>query len=238
MFMPRPTTIAPSLPDPPPADRHAAARALIDRQLVMLSRLAEIGMDIAEEAGRQATAPGGDAKDGALRDPARAYAQAARAVRMTIVLQSRLLKDLADLEKAEGLARTARAGENRNRVRRLFYRAIDAGELGAAEARHLYSEAQEHLKDEDEAALADGPLDQVVARICRALGLPSDWAAEAFPTPSAPAPPFTGELSGECLTEGPLQLDTAAPWPPPSASIPFGSAILKPPLRRGGEFSP
>jgi hypothetical protein len=166
--------------DPSPADRHAAALALIDRQIATLTRLTDIGMEFAEELLRLTKADDG-ADEGPLHDPELAFDRIARAVRMTIALQARLLKDQADLCTADGLARTARAARSGDRVRRLFYRATGAGELAAHEGRRLYAQAQECLRDEDEAALADGPLEEVVARICRALGLPSDWAAKNFP---------------------------------------------------------
>jgi hypothetical protein len=170
--------------DPSRADRHAAALALIDRQIATLTRLTDIGMEFAEELLRVTKADDGD-QEGPLHDPELAFDRIARAVRMTIALQARLLKDQADLDTADGLARTARAEKTRTRVRRVFYRAIDAGELGSVAGGRLYTEVHERLLDEDESALADGPLEEVVARICSALGLPADWVAENFPVSEA-----------------------------------------------------
>ena len=48
-----PALIAPAAAPTPPG----AARALIEGQMAMLSRLAEIGMEIAEACGRNAKAP-------------------------------------------------------------------------------------------------------------------------------------------------------------------------------------
>jgi hypothetical protein len=94
--------------DPSRAERHAAALALIDRQIATLTRLTDIGMEFAEELLRVTKADDG-AEDGPLHDPELAFDRIARAVRMTIALQARLLKDQADLDTADGLARTARA---------------------------------------------------------------------------------------------------------------------------------
>src|SRR4051794_18794903 len=94
-----PAHVAPNtVPSPAPAG--APARALIERQLATLTRLAEIGMEIAEAAGRQAAAAQSDAGEAALPgDPGLTYSRAARAVRLTIALQSRLAKDLAALDR-------------------------------------------------------------------------------------------------------------------------------------------
>jgi hypothetical protein len=87
--------------DPPPADPSAAGRALVERQLGVLTELAEIGMEIARGAGRCAveSLEGDAAATGP--DPTLAYSRAARAVRMTIALQARLLKALPELDRAE-----------------------------------------------------------------------------------------------------------------------------------------
>ena len=51
-----PAQVAPRhVPAAPAADGATPARALIERQIAVLSRLTEIGMEIAEAAGRQAT---------------------------------------------------------------------------------------------------------------------------------------------------------------------------------------
>src|SRR5687767_8630850 len=99
--------VDPALVAPSPAAAPATdARALIERQLAMLTRLAEIGMEIAEACGREAVAAPGAGEGAAqtperLRDPGLAFARVARAVRMTIALQSRLAKDLAALDRTD-----------------------------------------------------------------------------------------------------------------------------------------
>ena len=149
---------------PASAEPGARARAVIERELAMLTRLAEIGMEIAEAAGRQACGGADDPQatsDGPFRtDPALAYARVARAVRMTLALQARLAKDLADLDRADSQARAARAAARRSRLHRLVEQAIEAEEAGHAdwdedEIERLSADAWERLTDaEDEADFA------------------------------------------------------------------------------------
>jgi hypothetical protein len=72
-----------------PVDDRAHART--ERQLELLGALAEIGLEVARAVERRARDAGPDEDLNAI---ARAYARAARAVRLTVMLQSRLAKDL------------------------------------------------------------------------------------------------------------------------------------------------
>lgn len=180
----------------PPPTAETSARALIERRLVMLGRLAEIGMEIAEAAGSRATAgearPAKPAKG--IADPALAYARAARAVRLTLALQSRLLEERAMLERGETCALAAEASRRRDRVHARVEEAIEAargdgmeGEFPefeeADDPERLSSAAWERLVETDDAELMARPFDEVVAVICRELGLPSP----SDPVGSAPA---------------------------------------------------
>ena len=102
MSHPSPALAAPDAApaDPSPAARRAAARALIDGELEVLTELTGIGMEIARAAGRAAVA-GLDGAPGAGADPGLTYTRAARTVRMCIALQSRLLNDLEALDRGE-----------------------------------------------------------------------------------------------------------------------------------------
>ena len=199
----------------------------------MLSRLAEIGMEIAEAAGRQAAAAeGSDAPP--LRDPALAYARVARAVRMTIALQSRLAKDLSELDRAEGKAAAAKASVRRSRLHRLVEQAIEAGRAGDEdfdedEIERLSTEAWERLTDAaDEADFAGcAPLAEVVARICEDLQLSPDWTARLMaaagvgasgPEPPPPPPCHPGKRAA-------LIRDPGGSAPAPGSRV---SAPLRP----------
>jgi hypothetical protein len=158
---------------PAPAD----ARALIEQQIAALSRLTEIGMALAEEAGRRgldASEPAGGP------DPCLMFSRAARAVRLTIALQSRLLAELAALDRDERLAEIGRETARGNRVRRLVERALDAGCDDADEAERLQAHAWERLVDElDDPDFADRPIAEIVALICADLGLSPAETARA-----------------------------------------------------------
>jgi hypothetical protein len=151
------------------ADRRLAASARMDRQMAVLDRLVEIGLEIAEEAGRQARAP---AADRPLVDPGLTYSRAARAVRLTIALQQRLAKDIAGLARDEACSR-------RNRIHRAVEEAIAAERDDGIEIETLSEEARERLWDDESFDdLADLTLDEAVALICKDLGLSPEASTE------------------------------------------------------------
>ena len=214
---------------PPAADRAAASRALIERQMARLERLAEIGMEIAEAAGRRArelAEDGGAQGQGA--DPALAYSRAARAVRLTLALQSKLDEALEALDRARDLERIGRAGHRRHRIHRLIEQAARAEGCDRAEARGLASDACERLTDTDDADILDRPFEEVVALICRELGLPGDWGVETSPdeapsvgvSDSAPA----SEANWPERSEG----DGPGPGDPPDPDDPAPAPLRSP----------
>jgi hypothetical protein len=194
------------------------ARALIERQLEVLTRLTDIGMGIAEDAGRRsrALAEGGEA-DANAPDPGLTYSRAARAVRMTIALQSRLLEHLAKLDREGRLDRMTETRKRKNRIERLVDLAIEAEYDDSYEVERLSREARERLDDEDEFGdLLDRPLAEVVAIICRDLGLSPEegaWGAGGA-DPSIPFevhPPHGGDRGdvGACFETRPYVRSSA-----------------------------
>ncbi|OYX30721.1 MAG: hypothetical protein B7Y99_11285 [Caulobacterales bacterium 32-69-10] len=149
----------------------------------MLAELAEIGMEMARAAGRRACALA-ESDEASGLDPALSYARAARAVRLTIALQSRLLSDLAALDGAETKARAAEAFKRRDRIHRRVETIIEAERADADEAEQLSSDVWERLTDADESAVLDRPIDEVVAQICQDLGLSPMLAAQAWAAPA------------------------------------------------------
>ena len=198
-----------------PADRLAQDRARIEGRLVMLTRLAEIGMGIAEDAGRMSRAlaeGGGAAADGP--DPALAYARAARAVRLTLALQSRLMQELADLDRAEHLVRFSRARARRDQAQRLIEQAIEVGRDDEDEIERLSLEAWERLGETDDADIAGLAFDAVVARIAKDLGLALDEAG------------LTGAAEGPAgLNPLPLPVPFARGGPPEGDGAETGAGI-------------
>lgn len=165
------------------------ARLCTGAHLPLLTRLAEIGIEIAEATARRAIAL---AETPALApdapDPGLTYARVARAVRLTIALHARLTRELAEADSAHAQARAAEAARRRERVHRRVERAVEAETGDADEADQLSSDAWERLTDEDDEALLLRPIGEMVARICADLGLDAnlganwgaDWGAAVF----------------------------------------------------------
>ena len=174
------------------ADAAGEARAVIVRQLQVLGELAELGLDIARAVARQAapqtapetapeTAPDATGVVQVVKgDLSLAYARVARAVRLTIALQSRLLQDLQALDEAsERHLRGGRSNagrERKARIRRILDRVIDAEVGDDAEGDRLAQEARERLEQDDiYGDVLARPVGEIVAMICRDLGLSPDW---------------------------------------------------------------
>ena len=240
-----PTLLASSpLPPTAPADAPAPARVLIEGQLAVLSRLTQIGMEIAEAAGQEARAAAATAasapEEGAAparehrRDPGLVFARVARAVRMTIALQSRLLKDLADLDRAEERAASDRTRERRRRLSRLLDEAARASVTARrdAGAQHWADEdaveeeieawsahAYERLTDAEDGDLWGRSFDEVVAGVVKDLGLSPDWCAPLLAATVPPPGPTGG--AGEAPQDA---LGTPRPMPPPAPPPRTGSS--------------
>jgi len=150
----------------PPADW---ARPLVEQQLESLGRLAEVGLQIA--AGLEAQVKGGDQV--VQGDIAMAYARVARAVRQTIMLQSKLIEDL----RAQELGLAGRKAAARAGAAGLIGGVID-DERGSDKER-LRAEAAERLRQEDFSDFLARPFEEAVAEIVRGLGLTPDWLALA-----------------------------------------------------------
>jgi len=148
------------------------ARPMVERQLQVLGRLAEAGLEIA--VALEAQAKGGEVV--AQGDIAMAYNRVARAVRQTIMLQSKLIEALQEQEAARaGRKAAAKAGAAR------ILRGVieeDAGD-DRERAERLGAEAAERLEHEDFADLTARPFGEVVAGVCRDLGLSPDGLALA-----------------------------------------------------------
>jgi hypothetical protein len=85
------------LPSDPASPANAWERALLDRQLERLDQLADMGMALAAEIQRRAaTAP----PDADITHTAMDFARVSRAVRMTLALQSKLVRDFKTPIKA------------------------------------------------------------------------------------------------------------------------------------------
>jgi hypothetical protein len=113
-----------------------------------------------------------------------------RAVRLSLMLQARLIEDLktADRTGAETIAEAAReqarldpAYQKKVRVEAIVERLIEAEHPDDEETLDtLIADAGERLDDEDlYGDLMERPLSELVARLCKDLGLHPDWAGLA-----------------------------------------------------------
>jgi hypothetical protein len=182
-------------PSPPKDEGGAGARALIERQLGLLGRLAEAGLNIALAVERQVMAveaglseAGSPEAVQAVQGLALAYGRVSRAVRLTIALQSRLVKNLQEIDEiaarmrkgAEanaGREREQRAAARKERVERIVERMIRAEVADEAEVDRLAEEAYERLDHDDiYGDLQAKPVSEIIALVCRDLGLAPDWS--------------------------------------------------------------
>jgi hypothetical protein len=193
--MPDGTTLPPT--SGPTGDAcEARAPTLAEQQAEALGELTRIGLKIARAIERQVDAAGeGPEGLAQLNTAAIAFARVSRAVRQTVMLQTRL-------EDARTAA-AARAGDLRGRVVRIVRRAIEDqfgedqfgedefgedGQGDAEQVERLCAEAAEGLEQERYGDVLTRPVGEIVADICKDLGLDPDWrglageiaAAEAF----------------------------------------------------------
>ena len=199
---------AETIPDPAPTDP-AADRA--ERHGRVLQELTDLGMRLARAVSAQAA----DADPAAAHGLALDFARIARAVRQAVALEARLADDRqAGLaERAQRREREAEtlARHRTHRIETLVERAIDA-EASGSEAESLYLDLQERLEDADDlAGFHDRPIPEIVARICKDLGVTppeihwddADWGIAGEEAP--PPPP------GSSRTHQPLRIGADPP---------------------------
>ena len=163
-----------------------------ERRLAMLRRLGEMAMDFAKAVHREAMSqPEAGETPRPIGDLAPVFARIAHAVRQTVALEARLAGDLQIRERREqdaareGAVRQARAWRKAE-VGEIVRRVIEPEKTDCVHS-DWFTRLDARLdRQDDDTALADLPLGERVARICRDLGLkPSwtrwdvDWAREA-----------------------------------------------------------
>lgn len=199
------TLTAETLPVAAPADW---ARPLAERQLAILGRLAEAGLEMA--VALEAQAKGGPVV--VEGDIALAYDRVARAVRQTIMLQSNLIGTLQERQAAE-VNRKASAKSSAARLVREVIEDDREAKDDRERARRLKDEAAERLEAEDFGDLLARPFGEAVAQICRDLGLSPDWLALAEDCAEAEAkltaPP--GDTPASAQQQGPIEVTWVDP---------------------------
>ena len=201
-----------------------------ERRLALLEELAEIGMEIA-----RSLKPGAEAEEtqSPSREPAAAFAQVSRAIRLTLALEAKTEAALIDWrsgapdrrEAAEAEAKACRA-RRKDRIEHLVLTAVAAEALDDAEFGDLYEALDERLEwDEAYADCVDRPLRETVERLCRDLQLSPDWTrwedegwSEADPPARSRGSPFL-QPSRKPLLDADGQ-PLAAASPPAAAPAP------------------
>lgn len=166
-----------------------------ERPLAILGQLAEIGLTLAQGIERQAAEGEIPATSAAI-----AYGRVARAVRLTIALQSKLVAEAQAAASAPDRDRD----ERRTRIRRIVGRVVDSETLDRAESVYQKGEAAERLEHDDiYGDLLSRPTSEIVAEVCRDLGLKPHWsrlATEAWARDEIAAGAAGAPLTGAPLT--------------------------------------
>ena len=164
----QPSSVAPS------ATEEAA------RDAGMLSQLAELGLDFAgafKAAGVKAARDGDLDKAGAAETH---FSSLALGIRRAIALRARLREQQEEARRQAEDRQDGRQGETAERRRSVaqgVIRAIDAATPDAPDARERLTADLWTRLDRIDADRADTilPIEILVRRLCRALGLPPDW---------------------------------------------------------------
>jgi hypothetical protein len=175
----------------------AEARAQL--RFEVLGELTRIGMALARDVGREAAEPQGG-PDAPPVDFAMQFSRISRAVRQTVALEA---KFDAERQARRDKAAADLAVETRLRGIRRKARVSDLVEWvleSESDSERLTENLNERLEDLDDCDFADRPLGEIVASICRDLGVTVDWtlwedqpwAAEALGAGGADPPAWPG----------------------------------------------
>ena len=152
----------------------------LERQASRLERLADAGMELVEALVAQAKGSGPKVVEG---DLGLAYSRVSRAVRLAVLLHHQLSQGAVDpVTTAEAAARTAAAEHKKAHIARavrIIERvAMDHCRIKPSKAGDYAYTARERLEDDDiHALVASRPIGELVALLCRELGLEPNWDA-------------------------------------------------------------
>jgi hypothetical protein len=203
-----------------------------ERHLRLLRELADIGMEMARAVRAQAVTQAAERDVNAAAPVAAArfagadlglvFSRIARAVRQTLALEARLAEEGLKA-RAEHAARRAgearaRAAQRKREVRNCVSDAIQV-DAPPGDVEALLDELDERLGDPDYAGdFADRPIGELIASICRDLGITPDWGLwedEDWAIEAAAARP-----PGSPYTAPPMGEDDAVAAPPPDPPWP------------------
>lgn len=150
-----------------------ALETIAQRKLRLLDRLAEAGVQMAEALTRQAE--GGPVMiEG---DLALAYSRVSRAVRLALMLQEKLEQAPPKSPESAKPSAPDEAHDAKCRAGAIVARVAKADRSDEEEVDRLVHECDERLDDPDlYGDILERPLSEIVARLCRDLGLHPDWS--------------------------------------------------------------
>ncbi|HVJ53003.1 MAG TPA: hypothetical protein VM689_11095 [Aliidongia sp.] len=193
----------------------------------LLEELIDIGMDLARSVREQALDPDGKLGAG---EAATAFAHITKSVRLTIALKNKLIedRDRATRKRAEAAESEAqqrrrtlawnRSNERVRRVKHAVRQAIER-DVDESDVENLLADLNERLEDEDILAdLRERSVSEVVARICRGLGIKPDWRlwegedwAIAEAEAGVPGSPYAGRRPAANSDRPPAGAEEPAP---------------------------
>jgi len=184
---------APTLCDAPTtAEPAATAIARAERRLAMLRRLADLGMQLAEELAGRAVSSSDRAEP--KHDPAESFARISRAVRLTLALEARFEQELAALRAGDAAAaptvdpyprppfddpakKKDHPSAHRNRIRDNVWDVMNHEVTDIYPAHEILDDLHERLTEgERYDSFLYRPLRESVEAICQDLGLTPDWS--------------------------------------------------------------
>ncbi|WP_155888570.1 hypothetical protein [Inquilinus limosus] len=149
-----------------PAAASAEERAA--RHLRMLARLAEMGVEVAEATRTEAVEAPQPGVDYCQR-----FATAARAVRLTVLLEDSFARQAEEQRRAAAMVQVGTW--HRQRLRQAVVAAVDEAAESTEEACRRSAEAVERLERPELAEIVElYPAEVAVARLCRTFGLPAE----------------------------------------------------------------
>ena len=186
--------------DDPPMALMAIAVERGEQDLRMLSRLAEIAMELAEAQGayaktRLVAAGAGGASLAPNEDPTAAFNKIAQTLRRILALRAKFARDVGkDQCSLMGRRDTCRAERRRAHIDATCT-AVEGGfrkamselhpDRDSEAAERLFADMCDRLEDSDEFSdYPDRPVAETIARLCKSLGLD--------PPPSPPSPLWGG----------------------------------------------
>jgi hypothetical protein len=198
---------------PPPETQSAAAqdgddrtcaRPLFERQIAMSGQLAEAGLEVALLLKDQVKSAHEDGAAEVVVSAGATFARVARAVRMTLLLQSKLIRQLQDWDRNTAFITSCDLAEKDSEREALTdqrkARIEQIVERGAWDVERLVVETAERLDQDDiYGDLLDRPISELVAMICKDLGLDPDWpqlAEEAWARDEMAGAPIGWPLAG------------------------------------------